>query len=89
MTKNIGSVTSFASSKPSKIVRFADSVKGIIYLIFGVSLIVAIFLGEQGMVITLEDIIGSLFLATVGKAALVILALALFIYGLKQLHLVK
>lgn len=77
------------SPKPSTIVRFADSVKGVIYLIFGISLIAAIFLGEQGVIITIDDIIGSLFLAVLGKVVLCVLAIALFIYGLKQLRVVK
>lgn len=78
-----------SSQKPSNIVKFADGVKGIIYLIFGISLIAAIFLGEQGMVITIEDIIGSLILATAGKIILTVLALALLVYGLKQLRIVR
>ncbi len=75
--------------QPSHAVRFAEGVRGIIYVIFAASLLLAIILGQRGVIVTLEDIIGSLFLASIGKIILVIVALALFIYGLKHLHLVK
>ncbi len=77
------------SNVPSSAVRFAESVKGIIYLILSISLFVAIILGQRGMIITLDDIIGSLILATTGKVILIVIAAALLIYGLKQLRLVK
>lgn len=72
-----------------KAVRFAESIKGIIYIILAVSLILSIILGEKGLVITLDDIIENLFLAKAGKVVLIIIAVALLIYGLKNLHLVK
>ncbi|MBC8174239.1 MAG: DUF1206 domain-containing protein [Candidatus Marinimicrobia bacterium] len=75
--------------QPSHAVRFAEGVRGTIYVIFAASLLLAIILGQRGVIVTLEDIIGSLFLALIGKIILVIVALALFIYGLKHLRLVK
>jgi len=70
-------------------VRFAEGVKGIIYLILAVSLIFAIVLGQTGVIITLEDIIDNLILAQAGKVILAIIALALLIYGLKNLRILK
>ena len=77
------------AGKPSPAIRFAEAVRGIIYLIFAVSLILAIVLGEKGVLYSLDDIIANLFVSIVGKIVLVIIALALFIYGLKHLRLVK
>ena len=70
-------------------VRFAEGVKGIIYLILAVSLIFAIILGQKGVIITFEDIIDNLILAQAGKVVLAIIALALLIYGLKNLRIIK
>ena len=53
------------------------------------SLVVALALGEGDVVVTLEDIINNLVVAVVGKIILGIIALALLIYGLKQVRLVK
>lgn len=87
-----------ATASPSQIqqgdessvgVRFAEIVRGIIYVILAVSLGVALVLGEGEVIITLEDIINNLLVVTFGKIILVIIALALFIYGLKHMRLVK
>jgi hypothetical protein len=78
------------AQKPTgKMVRFAEGVKGIIYLILAVSLIFAIVLGQTGVIITLEDIIDNLILAQAGKVILAIIAVALLIYGLKNLRILK
>jgi hypothetical protein len=77
------------ASGPSPGVRFAESVRGVLYLVLGASLVVALVLGQQGAIISLDDIIGSLFAATAGKVVLAVLALALTIYGLKHLRLVR
>jgi hypothetical protein len=73
----------------SRVVRFSEGVKGIIYLILAVSLAVALVLSDAGKIITLEDIVGNLFAAFIGKVILVIIAIAFLIYGLKHLGLVR
>jgi len=76
-----------AKPKPGgKVVQFAESVKGIIYLVLAISLIVAVVLGHTGVIITLEDIIENLIVAQAGKVILIIIAVALLIYGLKKLR---
>lgn len=78
-----------AGNKPSPGVRFAESTRGIIYVVAGASLVVALVLGQQGAIISLDDIITSLFAARAGKVVLALIALALVIYGLKHLRLVR
>jgi hypothetical protein len=75
--------------KPSPMIHFAEIIKGIIYLVFALSLFVAVLLGQRGVIITLDDIIDSFLLASLGKFALIIIALGFLIYGLKNLRLVK
>ena len=77
------------AGKPSPAIRFAEAVRGIIYLIFSVSLILAIVLGEKGVLVSLDKIIENLLVIRIGQIVLVVIALALFIYGLKHLRLVK
>ncbi|MCP4707536.1 MAG: DUF1206 domain-containing protein [Planctomycetes bacterium] len=77
------------SDKPSPALRFAEAVRGIIYLIFSVSLIFAVILRERGALVSLDKIIENLLVIRIGQIALVVIALALFIYGLKHLRLVK
>ena len=74
---------------PSKAVRFAELIKGLLYLILAISIIVAVVLGQTGVIITLEDIIENLIIAWFGKIVLVIIAIALFIYAFKQLRVIK
>ena len=76
-------------ASPSLYVRFAESIKGILYIILAVSIIAAVVLGQSGLIITLEDIIDNLILATLGKVLLAIIAVGLFIFGLKNLRMVK
>jgi hypothetical protein len=78
-----------AMSTSSLYVRFAESIKGILYIILAISIIVAVVLGESGLILTLEDIIDSLIIANLGKVLISIIALALFIYGLKNLRIMK
>jgi hypothetical protein len=73
----------------SPAVRFAESVRGILYVLLGGSLGVALALGQQGAILSLDDLIDSLFAATAGKVVLALVALALLIYGLKHLRLVR
>lgn len=75
--------------KHSKLILFAELIKGIIYLILSISLIVSLILGEKGVIITLDDIINNLFFANTGKIILFIVALGLLFYGLKQLKILK
>ncbi len=77
------------SEDSSTAVKFAEGIKGIIYLIFSISLIIAIILGQTGVIITLEDIIDSLILALAGKIVLIVISASLLIYGLKHLRLMK
>jgi hypothetical protein len=51
--------------------------------------LVALVLGQQGAILSLDDIIANLFAATAGKVVLAVIALALLIYGLKHLRLVR
>lgn len=75
--------------KSSPAVRFAEAVRGIIYLIFAVSLVLAVILGQKGVIVSLDDIISNLLLIKIGQVVLIVIALSLFIYGLKHLRLVK
>jgi hypothetical protein len=50
---------------------------------------VAIFLGQTGVIITLEVIIDNLILAQAGKVVLAVIAIALLIYGIKNLRVLK
>ncbi len=70
-------------------VRFAEAVRGLLFIVLAVSLIGALFLGQRDAIISLEDVIESLFLATAGKILLGVIAVAFFIYGLKYLRVVK
>ncbi len=70
-------------------VRFAEVVRGILYVILGGSLVIALILGQQGAIISLDDIVKSLFAAWAGKIVLGVIALALVIYGLKHLRVVR
>jgi hypothetical protein len=71
------------------LVKFAESIRGIIYILTGASLAVVIILGQSGAFITMNDIVENLMLATIGKFVLVIIAGALIIYGFKNLRILK
>lgn len=75
--------------RSSWFVRFAEGTRGIIYIITGISIIVAIVLGQGGVIITLNDIINNLLIANAGKILLAVIALALVVYGLKNLRWLK
>lgn len=55
----------------------------------GASMAVALVLGQRGAIISLDDVIESLFAAIAGKVVLSLIALALLIYGFKMLRLVR
>ena len=76
-------------NKESRAVQFAKATKGILYLILAFSLLLAIILGQSGVIMTLEDIISNLIIVWTGKVILFIITLALFIYGLKQMGIMK
>ena len=76
-------------SAPSLYVRFAESIKGILYIVIAVSIFAAVIMGQSGLILTLEEIIDNLIVARVGKALIVIIAVALFLYGLKNLRILK
>ncbi|PLX00947.1 MAG: hypothetical protein C0591_00250 [Marinilabiliales bacterium] len=70
-------------------VKFAESIRGIIYIITGASLAAVIILGQSGAFITMNDIVENLMLATIGKFVLILIAGALIIYGFKNLRILK
>ena len=74
---------------PSPGVRFAESVRGVLYVVLAVSLVTALILGQRGAIMSLDDIVDSLFAVWTGKIILVLIALALLIYGLKHLRVVR
>ncbi|MHC5002214.1 MAG: DUF1206 domain-containing protein [Planctomycetota bacterium] len=82
-----GSEKGGGGSSPA--VRYAELVRGVLYVLTGGSLIAALLLGQRGAIISLNDIIDSLFAARVGKVVLALIALALLIYGMKHLRLVR
>ncbi|NNF44790.1 MAG: hypothetical protein HKN62_17435 [Phycisphaerales bacterium] len=74
---------------PSPAVRYAEMVRGVLYLTTGLSLSVALLLGQRGVIISLNDVIDSLFVARSGKVVLALIAAALAIYGMKHLRIVR
>jgi hypothetical protein len=77
------------STHPCLSVRFAESIRGILYVIPALSIFIAVIMGQSGLILTLEDIIDSLIIAKLGKVLILIIAIALFIYGLKNLRFLK
>ena len=77
------------SAPPTLSVRFAESIRGILYIVLALSIITAVIMGQSGLILTIEDIIDSLIIARLGKVLILIIAVALFIYGLKNLRLLK
>lgn len=77
------------AAAPSPGVRYADIVRGILYVVLGASLVIALILGQRGAILSLDDIVDSLFAAWTGKIILGLIALALVIYGLKHLRIVR
>ena len=75
--------------KSSRMVRFAEAVRGVLFVVFGVSLVVAVVLSQSGYVVTTIDIINSLISNVAGKIVLVVIAIAFLIYGLKSLRAIK
>jgi hypothetical protein len=80
---------SSSEERKSSLVKFAEGIRGGIYIVSGISLAIVIILGQSGAFITINDIIGNMILATLGKFILIIIAFALIIYGLKNLRFLK
>jgi hypothetical protein len=87
--RKAGAPPAGTESRPSPAVRYAELVRGLLYVVLGVSLAGALLLGQRGAIMSLDDIIDSLFAARAGKVVLALIALALFIYGLKHLRVVR
>lgn len=87
--KSNAPATSDESKGASHAVRYAEFVRGCLYALSGTSLIVALVLGQRGAIISLDDIIDSLFAASAGKVVLGLIGLALLLYGLKHLRLIR
>ena len=73
----------------SRLVRFAEGVRGVLFLIFAVSLVIAILLPDIGQTLGMSEIISKLIGHWAGKGVLVVIAVAFFIYGLKYLRAIK
>ncbi|NIP84507.1 MAG: hypothetical protein GTO03_02695 [Planctomycetales bacterium] len=93
--KKAAKAASKAGKKPSPpggsspAVRYAEFVRGCLYLLMGGSLLVALVLGQRGAILSLDDLIDSLFAALAGKVLLSLIGLALLLYGLKYLRLIR
>jgi len=75
--------------KASLALRFAEAVRGVSYMITSVSLVLAVVLQERGVWLQLSDVVEDLMVMRLGQLVLIVIALALFIYGLKHVRLVK
>jgi hypothetical protein len=73
----------------SPAIRYAEFVRGILYALLGASLVISLVLGERGVIISLDELIDSLFAAWTGKVILALIGLGLLIYGLKHLRLIR
>ncbi len=74
---------------PSPAVRYAEAVRGVLYVVTGLSLFVGLVLGQRGAIVSLNDLIDSLFVARAGKIVLALIGAALLIYGMKHLRIVR
>jgi len=75
--------------EPSAAVRFAETVRGVLFLILSVSMMIAAVLSNKGYIVKLEDIVDSLLLVWIGRVGIAVIAAAFFIYGLKSLRAIK
>ncbi|MCK4517900.1 hypothetical protein KAT92_03930 [Candidatus Babeliales bacterium] len=82
-------LTVLQKNKASPALKFAEAVRGILYLLGSASLILAVVLQERGVWITLDEIVENLLVIRAGQVVLIVIALALFIYGLKHIRLVR
>ena len=77
------------TDKASPALKFAEAVRGILYLLGSASLVLAVILQEKGVWITLDEIVENLLVIRAEQVVLIVIALALFIYGLKHVRLVR
>lgn len=78
-----------ATTSGSAAVRYAETIRGVLYVVTGGSLVAALALGERGAMLSLDDLIDGLFAARAGKVVLAAIAVALVIYGLKHLRVLR
>lgn len=78
-----------APAGPSPAVRYAEAVRGALYVVTGGSLLVALVLGQRGAIVSFDDLVESLFVARAGKVVLGLVGVALLIYGMKHLRIVR
>ena len=76
-------------SAPGRAIRFAETVRGILFLIFALSLVIALLTPHLGEILGLGEIINKLIGHWPGKIILAVIAAAFFIYGLKYLRAIK
>jgi hypothetical protein len=70
-------------------VRWAQSVRGGIDLVLGLSLAAALVIGPRGVVTVLDPTVDSLFLATAGKVLLAVIAVDFVVSGLKAMRRIR
>lgn len=75
--------------KSSFMVNFAQGVRGVLFLVLSISLVVAVILSNKGYIITLDEIFDSLVAVWIGKIVLLVVSVAFFVLGLKQLRAIK
>ncbi|MCK5471932.1 hypothetical protein KAI54_01965 [Candidatus Gracilibacteria bacterium] len=78
-----------SENQASPALKFAEAVRGLLYLLGSASLVLAVVLQERGVWITLDEIVENLLVIRAGQVVLIVIALALFIYGLKHIRLVR
>lgn len=70
-------------------VLYSEAIRGGLSLLLGGSILVALLLGQRGAIVSLDDVIESLFAAVAGKLILALIGLAMVLYGLKYLRLIR
>ena len=76
-------------NEPTKAIIFAETVRGILYVILSASIVVAILFDQKSFIVTVDEIVTNLLVISSGKFILIIIALALFIFGLKNLRILR
>ena len=67
IAKAQGKAATVSKEGPSPAVRFAEAVRGTLYLLLAASLLLALVLEQQGVIVTLDRIVGSLLVAWIGS----------------------
>ncbi|AQT68478.1 hypothetical protein STSP2_01642 [Anaerohalosphaera lusitana] len=86
---DISEVNPGRQSLGSRLVTFAQGVRGVLFLILAISIMIAVVLADKGYIVNLEDIFDSIVAIKAGKAVLAIIAVAFFVLGLKNLRAIK